>query len=464
VNFWTKKRLKQALPKANLYNIAGDFDCQGVLVTPVISKEKYIHLFRKTDETFGIAETFYDRLSQENSISAIMCTDYNYFKKYNLPIIEITDINSSLYDMACYKRDFYDGNVIAITGSAGKTTTTKICYDALSKYGACGNLNKANTVFGVSYNITSYDMEVPFWVNEVSLNKGMYPSAKMLHPDVAVITNIAPVHMNENATLKTVAEVKARIFTNMKKGAVAVLYNEMAYSDYVKEFAKAKELKIITFGQDESVDVQVVVDSGYGFKFDGKYFEYSKYPVPLAVLLDMAAVIGIFKGLGLPCDEDLFNSFRKFKPMAGRGAILHGKFNENCNITVMDESYNANPLSMRVTLGGFAALFKNKENKLLILGDMLECGEDAIKYHKELAQSVKDVQASRIILVGEYMKNLYDELKDDLNCKYYGSVEQVIGILSELLHSDEYIFIKGSHSVGLDKLVKFFELKFKEFN
>jgi UDP-N-acetylmuramyl pentapeptide synthase len=290
----------------------------------------------------------------------------------------------------------------------------------------------------------------------------MYPSAKMLHPDIAVITNVAPVHMNKNATLKTVAQIKARIFTDMQKGSSAVLYNEMAHFDCVKELAMEKELNIITFGQNEFADVQVVIDDGYGFKFDGKYYEYSRYPVPLAVLLDMAAVVGVFKGLGLPCDEDLLNSFRNFKPMAGRGLILCGKFSENCNVTVMDESYNANPLSMKVTLDGFAALFKNKENKMLILGDMLECGEDAIKYHKELAQNVKNVQASRVLFVGEWMKYLYDELKVDLNCRYYESVEQVIEEIGDLLLPDDYIFVKGSHSVGLDKLVKFFELKFKE--
>lgn len=457
---WTKENLLKALPYSKIYNMPDDYTSGGVFVTPVNAGDNKICALRKENETAGMALTAFKTFSEKFNIPAVMCTDYESFNHINLPIIEVSDIPKALYDMACFVRDSYRGKVIAITGSAGKSTTTGICYDALKSYGADGNINKANTVFGLSWNMTDYDIDVPYWVNEVSLNKGMYPSARLLRPDVAVITNVAPVHLKADESVETVAELKSRIFTNMDEGGYAVLNKDMAYFDIAFSVAQVKRLNIITFGQGKDADIQVFVnESACGLIIGGKILEISKYPLPVHILLDMGAVAGVLTSLGLPVDVNVFKSF---KPLPGRGTILRGKVDENSAVLIMDESYNANPLSMKMTLEGFNSLYAHKENKILILGDMSEGGVETINQHKSLAKTVLDISPSKVILVGEYMTVLYYELKNKLDVSYYSGVEALLNDITSYLSGDNYIFVKGSHSVGLDNVVRFFVDKFKE--
>lgn len=463
---WTKDKIIEALPNAKLFGFEDrDISACGIFVTSTNAGENMICAIRKEDETAGIALVAFNQFRQKFDIPAIMCTDYECFKDIGLPVIEVEDISKALYAMAYYVRGLYQGKVVAITGSAGKSTTTGICYNALTAYGADGNINKANTVYGISWNMAGYDLDVPFWVNEVSLNKGMYPSAKLVSPDVAVITNIAPVHLKVNETIETVAELKSRIFYNMKEGSFAVLYNGMAQYEKVLSFALAKKLKVITFGQDDSANIQIYVnENGCGLKIFGHVCKISKYPLPIHILLDMAAVAGVFIVLGLTLDDKLFNVFRNFRPLQGRSAIVRGKLADNSSVLIMDESYNANPLSMKMTIQSFDSLYKDKENKILILGDMSEGGLETIKQHKDLADIVLGVNPAHVILVGQYMSFLYYELKDKLKATYYSGVEALLEDILTYVSDNAYVFIKGSHSVGLGKLVDFFIDEFKKDN
>ena len=455
---WTKENLLKALSNVKIYNMPDDYISGGVFVTPVNAGDNMICALRKDDENAGLSLAFFETVKDKFQIPAIMCTDYETFKHINLPIIEVENISQALYQMAGFVRDSYNGKVVAITGSAGKSTTTGICYEALKRYGADGNINKANTVFGLSWNMTDYDISVPYWVNEVSLNKGMYPSARLVRPDVAVITNVAPVHLKTNETLETVAQIKSRIFTDMSEGSFAVLNKDMDYFEVAFSAAKAKGLNILTFGQSENANIKVFVnESSCGLIIAGQVVEISKLPLPLHILLDMAAVVCVFAALGLSVNDDLLNVFKSFKPLVGRGTISRLKLDENRSVLVMDESYNANPLSMKMTLDGFNSLYGNKENKILILGDMSEGGIDTLNQHKNLAQIVLDIAPSKVFLVGQYMTVLYYALKEKLDVCYYSGVDALLENITSHIPDDSYIFVKGSHSVGLDKVIEKFK-------
>lgn len=381
-----------------------------------------------------------------------MCTDAQYFIKYGFPIIEVSNTCDFVIILANFARRIYEGKVIDITGSSGKTTTTKMCHDVLAEYGVSANLNQANTNFGIAWNMTLYDLNQPYWVNETSLGGGMELNSILTKPDISVVTNIAPVHLKSNQPLKNVAVQKAKIFNAMKEGSAAILYKEMAYYSIVESAALQKKLKIITFGESEDADIRVLSGTRNSLNIFGKLYKFNDVPTPKHILLDCAIAAAVVYSLGLSVDSAL-EILRGFNSIVGRGLITKGKIDFEREITIVDESFNANPLSMKFALEGFNKMFGNKENKLLILGDMTEGGPETVKQHIDLIEDIQKINPSRILLCGEQMEVLWERLKDFYEGKYYKSVDDLLPDVLNWVKDDDYIFLKASHSVEIFKVV-----------
>lgn len=421
--FWTKENISRALPDAKFYNFPDSFFSNGVRVTHLDFERGNMALVRKSDEKVGIAESFLDSLTDK--VSAIICSDYEYFSNYNLPVIEVNAPYDSVIKMAEFIRKQYNGKVIDITGSSGKTTATKMCYDVLSHYGASANLNQANTNFGLAWNMTLYDVNMPYWVNETSLGGGMDLNSALTIPDIAVVTNIAPVHLKPNQPLINVAVQKSKIFSSMKPGSLAFLYKEMEYYDVVERAAKKKNLRIITFGESEDSDIRVLIGSRNSLNIFGRLYAFNDSPTPRHILLDAAIVAGIVYSLGLSIEEAI-EKLREFNAIVGRGQVTEGNIDSAHKITMVDESFNANPLSMKFSLEGFNRLYGSKENKLLILGDMAEGGPETLKQHLYLFKYIEEIKPSRVLLCGEQMANLWDLVNNAYDGAYYRSVNELL--------------------------------------
>lgn len=448
--FWTKENISRALPDAKFYNFPDSFFSNGVRVTHLDFERGNMALVRKSDEKVGIAESFLDSLTDK--VSAIICSDYEYFSNYNLPVIEVNAPYDSVIKMAEFIRKQYNGKVIDITGSSGKTTATKMCYDVLSHYGASANLNQANTNFGIAWNMTLYDINMPYWVNETSLGGGMDLNSALTIPDIAVVTNIAPVHLKPHQPLINVAVQKSKIFNSMKVGDLAFLYREMEYFEVVFKAAKKKNLKIITFGQSEDADIRVLAGERNSINLFGKLYRFNDNPTPIHLLLDAAIAIGIVNSLGLSV-EDAIEKLNHFDAIVGRGQVTQGYIDSERKITMVDESFNANPLSMKFALEGFNKLYGKKENKLLILGDMAEGGTETLKQHLYLFKYIEEIKPSRVLLCGEQMANLWDLVNNAYDGAYYRSVNELLPDVLNWIKNDDYIFIKASHSIELFKVV-----------
>lgn len=448
--FWTKENISRALPDAKFYNFPDSFFSNGVRVTHLDFERGNMALVRKSDEKVGIAESFLDSLTDK--VSAIICSDYEYFSNYNLPVIEVNAPYDSVIKMAEFIRKQYNGKVIDITGSSGKTTATKMCYDVLSHYGASANLNQANTNFGLAWNMTLYDVNMPYWVNETSLGGGMDLNSALTIPDIAVVTNIAPVHLKPNQPLINVAVQKSKIFSSMKPGSLAFLYKEMEYYDVVERTAKKKNLRIITFGESEDSDIRVLIGSRNSLNIFGRLYAFNDSPTPRHILLDAAIVAGIVYSLGLSIEEAI-EKLREFNAIVGRGQVTEGNIDSAHKITMVDESFNANPLSMKFSLEGFNRLYGSKENKLLILGDMAEGGPETLKQHLYLFKYIEEIKPSRVLLCGEQMANLWDLVNNAYDGAYYRSVNELLPDVLNWIKNDDYIFIKASHSIELFKVV-----------
>jgi len=451
MNFWNEENLKEALPYAQLFNFPPHWSGCGLFIWHDELKDNSIILVRRPKEKRGLLPQNIDRLIDK--VSAIVSSDVTAFFKYNKPLIEINgSTDNVIIDLARYIRKNYQGTVVAITGSSGKSTTTKMVYDVLSsKFKTSANLNRYNTSWGLSWNMTCFDIDAKYWAIETSLGGGMNRNSAITKPDYAIITNIAPVHVNTGMTLKNIAETKAQIFNYMTPGACAIIYREAEYFKILKSAAEYKELKIITYGESEDCDIRVIADDTSKFILGGQEYIFQDSPVAKHILLDMAAAIAVAKEEGFNT-EKVLEVLRNFSQVEGRGNQIELTLSGDRKIKLIDESYNANPLSMQAALEGFAHLFPDK-NKIVILGDMAECGPDSAKYHAGISETIRKVNPQKLILCGKEMKYLFDEIKDEFDCKYYETVKELNPEIVEILNDNDHVFIKSSHSTELYKTV-----------
>lgn len=451
MDFWNEEKIKKALPEAKLYNFPPNWSANGLVIWHENIPERSIVLARRKGEDKGVTTNYLAKILDKTA--AILCTDSTEFFKYNKPIIEIkTGSNFAITDCARYIRKSFSGKVCAVTGSSGKTTTTQLLYNILSdKHKVSANLNKANTTWGIAWNMTCFDIDADYWVVETSLGGGMARNAAITKPNYAIITNIAPVHLAQGMTLEDIAETKSKIFNNMQEGDCAIIFKEAAYFDILKNAAEYKNLKIITFGESNDCNIRINSSNENEFIINGKTYKLDTQPIAKHILLDMAAALAIAIEENIPI-EDALNTLKNFSLIEGRGASETLKLGEKC-ITLIDESYNANPLSMKAAIEGFGKLYNDK-NKILILGDMAQCGPNSPRYHKEISTPVREIQPKKVILCGNDIKNLYDEIKEEFNTIYFQTVDELNQNITDLLDDNDYIMVKSSHSSELYKTVE----------
>ncbi|MBR6098519.1 UDP-N-acetylmuramoyl-tripeptide--D-alanyl-D-alanine ligase [bacterium] len=455
MNFWNEEKLKEAIGNnIKTYNFPEDWSSSGLAIwhKSCDFKKGNIILMREAKEARGVLLSHLPKLVDE--CSAIMTTKaVNYFK-YNKPIIELKrNIGEEIINMARYIRKIYTGKVIAITGSSGKSTTTKLIADILSsKYKTNSNIeSKTNTTWGISWNMTQFDINSDYWIIETSLGGGMNRNSAITKPDCAIITNVAPVHLAGDMQLKDIAEEKSRIFNSMHDGQTAILYNEMNYFEVVLEAAKSKNLKVITFGENEQADIRIICDDEHKFIIKGQEYNLNK-TVGKHIMLDMAAAIAVALEENFKMEE-ILEILKNFKTLEGRGEDFDFVFENGKKVTVVDESYNANPLSMNAAITAFGKNFPDR-NKILILGDMAECGTESERYHREISIPVDNIHPTKVLLCGKEIMALYEEIKDRYETKIYDNVMTLYAELPEILADGDCIMLKASHSTNLHKIIE----------
>ncbi len=448
MNFWNEAKLKEALPGVKTYNFPAEWSSSGIVIWQDNFEPGNMILARGENETRGIIlKKNTDLIPDCAAIAAVKPMEYF---KYNKPIIElVTGSSDALIQMARYIRKFFSGKVISVTGSCGKSTTTQMIVNILSgKYKVNSNIkSKANTTWGIAWNMTKFGIDDDYWVIETSLGGGMSRNSAVTKPDYAIITNVAPVHLTKNMQLSDIAEEKSRIFNSMKENSTAIIYKEMEYYDIVEKAAKFKNLNIITFGESTDADIRIIRDGENKFLADGNTYVLNSEPVGKHILFDMAAAIAAAKSEGIDIETAL-DTLRNFKCLNGRGEIFETNLPDKKHITVIDESYNANPLSMKYAISSFGERYKN-ERKVLLLGDMAECGENSNELHSDLAETVEMSSPQKVLLCGTEIKNLYEKIKNKIDCKYYENISDLRSAIGNELTDGDHIMIKSSHSSGL---------------
>jgi UDP-N-acetylmuramoyl-tripeptide--D-alanyl-D-alanine ligase len=370
-------------------------------------------------------------------------------------LLVVANTQRALEDLACASRARSDAKIVAVTGSAGKTTTKemlKLAFGALGKTHA--SRASLNNHWGVPLTLASLPREAAFGVVEIGMNHfgEIRPLVAFARPHVALVTTIAPAHLEFFGTCEAIADAKSEIFEGIVPGGAALIPYDNPYAERLIARAKqAHVARILGFGAKPGSDARLL---SYDESADGARIKADILGQPVEFRVGAPGPHITANALGaLLCvaaaDGDVLNAaaaLKRFSALKGRGARFMAG-----GVEVIDESYNANPASMAAAL---ALLGKASGRRIAVLGDMLEMGPDAPAHHAGLAAALEAARADLVFLCGPLMKALWEVLPAPQRAAYApDSAALAPGVVSAL-HAGDTVLVKGSNGSKMSVIIE----------
>ena len=373
----------------------------------------------------------------------------------DFPLLKVNNISNAARELGFAARQRFNGKVISVTGSAGKTTTCNMLSHVFGKDHNIMSSWGSSNMYGVVPRIFAHvKQDDAYAIIELSIDAFERLPGSITYeitPNVAVVTSIAPVHVVGSRSLEDIAKIKCKIFCGMKQGDYAILNRDMPCYEIFEKKAKSYKLNIITFGThpDAMIRMPVIEDDGE-FSVLGKTYNLS-CPVPAEQLYDALAVVGVSLATGFSIERTL-EYLKNFSPVQGRGNMIKSVRNGK-NLTVINSAYNANPVSIKYALEYLKSIELNKKARVAILGDIIQLGNKSVDYHKGLAEPMIAAETDRLLLCGKLMRNPYEMVKDKVNAIWFATLDDLLKNVEAYLHDGDTILIKSSHDTGLSKVV-----------
>ncbi|MBL4749149.1 MAG: UDP-N-acetylmuramoyl-tripeptide--D-alanyl-D-alanine ligase [Amylibacter sp.] len=375
------------------------------------------------------------------------------------PLLIVDDVLQGLEAMGVAARARISGKVIGVTGSVGKTGTKEMLRTALKGQGRVhAAQNSYNNHWGVPLTLARMPQDTEFAVIEIGMNHAgeIKPLARMADLDVALITNVAPVHLAAFSGVEEIALAKAEIFEGLKRGGTAVLNADIDTLAILQDAAENAGAQIVTFGGAKNANFRLlgayVSDDATKVVFDlaGQKIDYRLAAPGAHLAMNSLAVLAACDAVGADFNRCLANLATWTTP-AGRGKRETVQMQDGITIELIDEGFNANPTSMAAALDVLAQLH-TKGRKVVILGDMLELGKTEKDLHKALADLASLKKMDVIHLVGPLMKGLYAALPKANRGLWVKNADQTAQII-ELIKPHDIVMVKGSKGSKVSKIV-----------
>ena len=374
-------------------------------------------------------------------------------------IIKVKNTFSSLNSLAKVTRDNSSAKIIGITGSVGKTTLKNLLSFSLKNYGkVCSSPYSYNNKFGVPLSLSNLKSNIDYGVFEIGMDKkGEIDNlSKIVKPELAIITNISGAHFKNFNTLKDIARAKSEIINNILKSGNIVLNKDSKFFNFLSDKAKKNGINIISFSLKKRSDIFLLaikkVKNYFRLKINirNKIFFFDvKYSTDNFISNILACISAMFiLNLDLNKTKKFFTSFAIPE---GRGDIkIIKKFNKKFKF--IDESYNANPLSMMSAIKNMN--YYNGNKKLVFLGDMLELGKKSKKFHRELSVIINKSDIDKVFVYGKHIKETFNYLSANKKGKIFKKLNEAYGHFGKILHNNDLLMIKGSNATGLNQFSK----------
>lgn len=378
------------------------------------------------------------------------------------PHILVGDTTVALENLARASRKRMTGTVIGVTGSVGKTGTKEALFECLERMVpgfAHRSVKSYNNHTGVPLSLARMPRETKFGVFEMGMNHAgeLLALTHMVRPHIALVTTIAPAHTEFFPSEEAIADAKGEIFQGLEPGGTAIVPFDSPHRDRLIAAAEGHAGRIVTFGLREGADVraiEIVPGQGAGTYVTAQIgpdrtlgFTLSQpgdhwVANAMAVLAAVDAAGGDIEQAGLALAE--------MGGLAGRGARFKTAVSGG-EALVIDESYNANPASMRATLKVLAATPATR--RIAVLGEMRELGDQSEVFHAGLAGPIADANVEALLLVGEGMAPLARALEGRIELVHVPDAATARERIETMLRPGDAVLIKGSNGVGLSRVV-----------
>ncbi|APA86807.1 glutamate ligase [Paraburkholderia sprentiae WSM5005] len=372
----------------------------------------------------------------------------------DLPVLHVADTGEAILAMGAYARQQMSGTVLAVTGSAGKTTLVAMLSDALNAYGqTAASAFNANLPHGLSWNLASINWDTPHVVLEVAVGN-MRKSALIARPNISIFTNIQPAHLGKSSTITDIARTKSMIFLGMSAGSTVILNRDMLEWDTVYQAAMERDLKIFTYGRTAESDFQLVdhdsARQSATVRIRGRDITFPIGAAGLHMALNSVAVLASVLALNYPLEPAL-ERIARFAALSGRGEELELTL-DGRHLTVVDHAYNANPGSMQAALEHLRDM-KHARRRVAVLGEMAELGPEALMLHADLAAVVERCAIDRVYVMGKLYTDFWKRLPAARRGRHTNSLDELKLALHEELVDEDVVLLKGSNSTGIHHIV-----------
>jgi UDP-N-acetylmuramoyl-tripeptide--D-alanyl-D-alanine ligase len=383
-------------------------------------------------------------------------------------LIRANDSLAALAAVGRAARARSNARIVAVTGSVGKTGTKEMLRLCLSDAGVTHASEKSyNNHWGVPLTLARMPKAAEFGIFEIGMNHAgeITPLTELVKPHVVVITTVEPVHLEYFASVEAVAEAKAEILKGLVPGGTAVLPRDNAHFDLLKERASAVGAKISTFGFAKDADI-VCIQANLEAKGSSVIAGLGSQRFPYRVgapgehyVKNSLAVLAVLVALGADPMRRLA-ALARISPPVGRGARTQLEAPDG-RILLIDESYNANPASVRAALAAMATTPRaDFPRRIAVLGDMLELGDASPDLHRSLKEAVDAAGVDLVLACGPMMRLLYDALKPSQQGGWAPSSEQLVEPLLDAVRSGDAVMIKGSLASKMAPLVDALRARF----
>ncbi len=376
------------------------------------------------------------------------------------PYIRVKRSLQAVKDIAEFYLKGLNCKVVGITGSVGKTSTKEMIYSVLSqKYNVLKTEGNFNNELGLPLTVFKIREEHQIAVLEMGISNfgEMSRLAKIAKPDISVITNIGLCHLENLKSRDGIMQAKTEMFEFLKPGASIILNGD---DDKLSSITQYKDIKPVFYGIDNVEHTECYADAVKPVGIEGIRCQlHDRQQLDIDAMIHIPGKHMVYNALAAVCvgkqfglsAEEIRCGIEKLQPVSGRNNIIH--INE---ITLIDDCYNANPVSMKASID---VLSYADTRKVAILGDMFELGIEEAELHAEIGDYIYNKNIDVVVLAGKLMKNAYlklHETNESYNLYYFERADDMIPELEHIIRPEDTILVKASHGMNFIKIVDYF--------